>query len=410
MGLLRSKLLSGDTRLESCAVLDDAHLTKGVVGEFVFKVQTALAKLEGALIEAGEISANRYGPTTARAVLAFKQKRSIINPAYQTAADDIVGKMTIVRLDAEMAELEKREPPPSPRPAPRPLTFEETKKAIASYLAREAKTHVGEVLLNHPASLLVFGEVHFAGDAMKAFVFSELTGRVRIRRPLFTHFHASERFLNDHTTRREISDVVQAQPFGMDGPISRLSSRIRPFVPILASANSFPGRRFGVLPADADPGASEDTRHAAIFGAFNAAAALFPDIPPMSIAPPISRGHMLLGARHAARFSVIGHAAKTTAGLLVSAGWNIHSIRLTVPFDVTTVPEDLDLQLLGSADERVIDCLSILGQVSDRNFYADVTKPDSPFAHVKLRESGKSDIPFNRLFDAIVHLGGPASI
>ena len=413
MGLLQSKLFANDVRLEACAVQDAAHLTAGTVGEFVGKVQTALQLLEGAVIDPAEVSGGRYGPSTARSVLAFKQKRSIINPAYQISADDIVGKMTIVRLDAEMAELESRVvPPPVPPtpPAPSPLEFEEAKKAIAAYLKREAKTNVAEILLGHEANLLAFGEVHFAGDPMKAFLFAELAGRTRLRRPVFTHFHASERFSNDQVTRQQISDVLQAAPLGMDKPIARLAQRLQPFVPVLASANSFPGRRFGVIPSDAMPNASEDERHAAIFFAFNNAALLCPDIPPVSILSAISRGTILLGARHAARRSVIGRAAVTTTGRLLAEGWKVHVIRLTVPFDSRNVPEDLDLRLLRSRDDRVIDGLAIADQVSDRNYYADLTKPDSPFAKLKLKESGGNEIPVNELYDAIVHLGGPASL
>ena len=106
------------------------------------------------------------------------------------------------------------------------------------------------------------------------------------------------------------------------------------------------------------PNASEDERHAAIFFAFNNAALLCPDIPPVSILSAISRGTILLGARHAARRSVIGRAAITTTGRLLAEGWKVHVIRLTVPFDSRNVPEDLDLRLLRSRDDRVIDGLN----------------------------------------------------
>ena len=52
-----------------------------------------------------------YGPSTAAAVLAFKTRRNIINRAYQTKADNIVGRMTIAALDAEMLTTA---PPPAP--------------------------------------------------------------------------------------------------------------------------------------------------------------------------------------------------------------------------------------------------------------------------------------------------------
>ena len=35
-------------------------------------------------------------------MLAYKRKRNIINRAYQTQVDNVVGKMTIASLDAEM--------------------------------------------------------------------------------------------------------------------------------------------------------------------------------------------------------------------------------------------------------------------------------------------------------------------
>jgi hypothetical protein len=53
-------------------------------------------------VEAHELSAKRYGPSTAAAVLAFKRKRNIINWSYQTQADNIVGKMTIAAMDKEL--------------------------------------------------------------------------------------------------------------------------------------------------------------------------------------------------------------------------------------------------------------------------------------------------------------------
>jgi hypothetical protein len=44
-----------------------------------------------------------YGPGTATAVLAYKTARGIINPAFQAQPDNIVGKMTIRRMDDELA-------------------------------------------------------------------------------------------------------------------------------------------------------------------------------------------------------------------------------------------------------------------------------------------------------------------
>jgi hypothetical protein len=107
---LQSRLFSGDNALESCLVKDADHLVEGTRGPHVNKIQQALVLLDGALIEGNEVSAELYGRSTANAVLAYKRKRRIINPAYQTTPDNIVGRMTIASLDKEMALGENRPP------------------------------------------------------------------------------------------------------------------------------------------------------------------------------------------------------------------------------------------------------------------------------------------------------------
>ena len=74
----------------------------------VLLIQEALVLLDNAPIDGGEINALRYGATTANAVLAYKRKRNIVNPSYQTAPDNIVGKMTIAALDSEMSTKEQQ--------------------------------------------------------------------------------------------------------------------------------------------------------------------------------------------------------------------------------------------------------------------------------------------------------------
>ena len=65
--------------------------------------------LEGGQISAFELQKKFYGPDTARLVLAYKTRRKIINKSYQTKADNIVGKMTIQKLDEEMVAAESAE-------------------------------------------------------------------------------------------------------------------------------------------------------------------------------------------------------------------------------------------------------------------------------------------------------------
>ena len=68
------------------------------------KIQTALNLLDGAGLKVD----GAYGPGTAKAVLAYKTKRNIINRSYQTSADNIVGKMTVLQMDQELKALENK--------------------------------------------------------------------------------------------------------------------------------------------------------------------------------------------------------------------------------------------------------------------------------------------------------------
>lgn len=103
---LRSELLKKDRKLQTCLVSDPAHVLEGAAGDHVCRIQTALLVLGGPAIQDCELVAKHYGPSTAAAVLAFKKKRQIINRAYQTNPDDIVGKMTIAALDKELLQKE----------------------------------------------------------------------------------------------------------------------------------------------------------------------------------------------------------------------------------------------------------------------------------------------------------------
>lgn len=69
-------------------------------GEHVRRIQLALIQLDSAAIAPDGV----YGPAT-----AYKRKRNIVNRSYQTQADNIVGKMTIMSLDKEMLDQERRQ-------------------------------------------------------------------------------------------------------------------------------------------------------------------------------------------------------------------------------------------------------------------------------------------------------------
>lgn len=103
---LNSLLFAGDPRLEKCLISDPAHVQLGDAGEFVTLIQDALRAIDQLEIDPAEIEQKRYGRSTAAAVLAYKRKRGIINRSYQSAADNIVGKMTIKSLDDDMLRLQ----------------------------------------------------------------------------------------------------------------------------------------------------------------------------------------------------------------------------------------------------------------------------------------------------------------
>lgn len=139
---LFSNLFRGNVALEACALKDSAHVTRGASGDHVAKIQFALFTLDRLRIDRVELVSQKYGQSTAAAVLAFKMKRKIINHSYQSVADDIVGKMTIAALDKEMKLKELLPKPPgdcalSPRGVPSPVS---TFAAPTGKLSQRANT------------------------------------------------------------------------------------------------------------------------------------------------------------------------------------------------------------------------------------------------------------------------------
>ncbi len=109
--MLRSQLFRGNVRLERCAVEHPQHVQLGASGDFVSKIQEALVILDNAILTGPDVSTQTYGTSTAEAVLAYKSgTRNIVNRSYQNAPDNIVGIMTIDRMDREMADMEARMP------------------------------------------------------------------------------------------------------------------------------------------------------------------------------------------------------------------------------------------------------------------------------------------------------------
>jgi hypothetical protein len=106
---LVSEHFKDDDDLQDCLDYDEDHVVFGDSGDHVGLIQQALIKLGEGVINARELSQMFYGATTANSVLGYKTRRQIINKRYQQAPDNIVGKMTIERLDQDMVEFEKKQ-------------------------------------------------------------------------------------------------------------------------------------------------------------------------------------------------------------------------------------------------------------------------------------------------------------
>jgi len=112
--VLQSKLFKEDARLQQCLVSDPAHVQRNDKGDHVARIQQALRILmedDGIDIDSDELKSKEYLQSTVDAVQKFKDDRTIINRSYQTSADNIVGKMTIARLDKEILAIEKSSAP-----------------------------------------------------------------------------------------------------------------------------------------------------------------------------------------------------------------------------------------------------------------------------------------------------------
>jgi hypothetical protein len=261
--------------------------------------------------------------------------------------------------------------------------------------------------------MVLFGETH-VGDARKARFFADLVQNLAGQQSIHTHFHATERLFADPDVHTALQDYLAASP-----PTARERSRLpevaQRFLPLLEAARQYPNQRYAILPANAHVD-DADARHAAIHGAFNASLErhnrLFASRP---IHSATSKGHFLIGSFHASRRHEAGTATPTTGMLLVQNGWTLHVVRTTVNVvggmtasGAITAGEHILLAPLGSTatfpdEPGVIDLLPALNRVAGGSpFIADIRGQSSPFGQVKIL--GRADIPYNELFDAILHL------
>jgi hypothetical protein len=110
-------------RLNRCLASDPAHIQRGETGAHVAVIQRALEKIR---LVAPELklpkindNAGVYGPDTAATVREYKRINGIIRTGQKL--DDIVGRMTLTRLDDELLNRSLPRPvpiPPGPKPNP----------------------------------------------------------------------------------------------------------------------------------------------------------------------------------------------------------------------------------------------------------------------------------------------------
>ncbi|WP_407183431.1 peptidoglycan-binding protein [Bradyrhizobium centrosematis] len=126
------------SRLLSCLRSDPQHILPkyrgGRDGKEVEAIQQALKKINAtwpAEMKMPEITdkAGEYGPTTVAAVRKYKEVNAIQRTGQPL--DDIVGRMTISRLDEELKNLRLRPVPPPKPPPPGPLPPEPVNRPFA---------------------------------------------------------------------------------------------------------------------------------------------------------------------------------------------------------------------------------------------------------------------------------------
>jgi peptidoglycan hydrolase-like protein with peptidoglycan-binding domain len=103
---MQSNLFQNDFRLEACLSNDFAQILPDHQGDFVRKLHRALQELDSAPIGAYELANGIYGPTTARAVQAFKQRRGIAAKTGSLRVTNTVCRATLAAMDRELMSRE----------------------------------------------------------------------------------------------------------------------------------------------------------------------------------------------------------------------------------------------------------------------------------------------------------------
>ena len=299
---------------------------------------------------------------------------------------------------------------PTPGPAPAPV-LSRIETALEAWLTANLRRDPADHLASQ-TGLVLLGETH-VGKSQKAQLLARVVQLIAMRNPTRASFHASEHYLNDPSTQVAIQNYV----FSPSTPGVRLRAHlpalVQPFEPILDAARQVRGHRYAIIAAGS-PAVDSDPRHGGIHLAFNASLARHNTLHSLNQLDRRSQGNFLIGGYHAARRHTLNRPVPTTCMRLVGEGWPVRVIRLTVnevggggtdsSGAMTIVPgEGISLAELGSPAGSGFDLLPMLNRVAaGRPFFAEIRGPGSPFA--QLRSADEADIPYNELYDAIMHL------
>jgi peptidoglycan hydrolase-like protein with peptidoglycan-binding domain len=136
---LTSELFKNDEKLQKCSLLDSAHIVAAAPpfqvgtndqGSHIALIHTALREVMPGASFGLEEATETYGPKTAEVVRQFKAKQNppILNKALgQRVPDNIVGKLTIAALDAQVG---RKKPPSAPPAPPAPPQTDATEKRM----------------------------------------------------------------------------------------------------------------------------------------------------------------------------------------------------------------------------------------------------------------------------------------
>lgn len=306
----------------------------------------------------------------------------------------------------------------APNDAPIGQKPAQLERDLEKFLSTKQQSDTVAYVLQQNA-LVVFAEMHIGAPQKAAFLSSIITALGKHKSHL-SHFHASEAFFSDVRTWVVLQNYLAADEGRSLIKARRhlFDEKLRLYEPVLEAARRYPGRRYAVIGAGPYEH-GEDLRHALIHGGFNGGITKFNQLHRENPITQVSKGNLLIGEFHATRQHMMGRATPTTSMLLLKDGWKLHVIRLSVGKKdsiAVTVTEmgtgrqvtsksamgdNFLLEPLGGG--ATIDMIAILNRVAGKKpLVCDIRGDKSPFALVKLE--GGTDIPYNEMVDAILHL------